>query len=100
MKPLEKKLFDHLAFLYGEEIANSVIDRFLDLLHTFQGTYPELREPIAGGKISEKDAILITYGDMVRKEGEAPLKTLSSFLNNHLIRRSARCISCPLPIFF
>jgi glucosylglycerate phosphorylase len=84
MKPLEKKLFDHLAFLYGEETANSVIDRFLDLLHTFQDTYPELREPIAGGKISEKDAILITYGDMVRKEGEAPLKTLSSFLNNHL----------------
>jgi glucosylglycerate phosphorylase len=84
MKPLEKKLFDHLAFLYGEETAHSVIDRFLDLFHAFQKQYPDLRKPAANGKISEKDAILITYGDMVRQEGEAPLKTLSSFLNNHL----------------
>lgn len=84
MKPLEKKLLEHLAFLYGDETAHSVIDRFLDLLHAFQEQYPALSEPLSNGKISEKDAILITYGDMVRKEGEAPLKTLSSFFNNHL----------------
>jgi len=84
MKPLEKKLFDHLAFLYGDDTAHSVFSRFLDLLHAFQEKYPNLREPVAGGKISEKDAILITYGDMVRQEGEAPLKTLSSFLNSQL----------------
>ena len=84
MNPLEKKLFDHLAFLYGEDSAQSMIGRFLDLLHTFQKEYPDLRKPVPGGKISEKDSILITYGDMVRQEGESPLKTLSSFLNNHL----------------
>ena len=34
------------------------------------------------GKIcfNQEDAILITYGDVVQKEGEAPLKTLSRFL--------------------
>jgi sucrose phosphorylase len=84
MKLLEKKLFEHLAFLYGNETAHSVIDRFLDLIHGFQQQHADLTERPASSKISEKDAILITYGDMVYQEGDAPLKTLSSFLNNHL----------------
>ncbi len=33
---------------------------------------------------SEKDAVLITYGDMVRAADERPLATLHSFLNRHL----------------
>ena len=30
--------------------------------------------------ISEKDIMLITYGDSIMREGEAPLQTLNSFL--------------------
>jgi len=35
-------------------------------------------------KFSEKDTILITYGDSIKKEGEAPLKTLYKFLNEYV----------------
>lgn len=35
-------------------------------------------------KWSEKDAILITYGDSVKREGEVPLKTLTDFVRTHL----------------
>ena len=34
--------------------------------------------------LSEKDTILITYGDQVQRPGEAPLETLKIFLDTHL----------------
>lgn len=34
--------------------------------------------------VNEKDAVLITYGDAVKKEGEAPLKSLKTFADKHL----------------
>lgn len=34
--------------------------------------------------VSQKDAILITYGDGIQRHGEAPLKTLGDFLNREL----------------
>lgn len=34
--------------------------------------------------LSEKDTILITYGDQVQRPGEAPLKTLKLFLDTYL----------------
>ncbi len=33
---------------------------------------------------SEQDVILITYGDSIRQEGEQPLATLNTFLDDHL----------------
>ena len=84
MKSLEKKLFDHLAFLYGEENAPALTKRFLDLLYKVREQYPELQNSSSAEKVSERDAILITYGDMVQEEGEAPLKTLASFLKKYL----------------
>ncbi len=36
------------------------------------------------GRWSQKDAFLITYADMVQREGEAPLKTLRRFLSARL----------------
>ncbi|BBE30298.1 sucrose phosphorylase [Tepiditoga spiralis] len=35
-------------------------------------------------KFNEKDTILITYGDSIKKENEAPLKTLYKFLNEYI----------------
>ena len=32
----------------------------------------------------EKRVVLITYGDMVQAEGEAPLRTLAQFVDRHL----------------
>jgi len=84
MNQLEKKLFEHMAFLYGEERAPALTKRFLGLLNKFQEQHAELSESMQSEKVSERDAILITYGDMVQKSGEAPLKTLASFLKKYL----------------
>ncbi|HIE25075.1 MAG TPA: sugar phosphorylase [Anaerolineales bacterium] len=84
MNVLEKKLYDHLAFLYGEERAPKLTKRFLESLYKVRAKYPELADDTPERKISEKDAILITYGDMVQKEGEMPLKTLGYFLRKYL----------------
>ena len=84
MNALEKKLFDHLAFLYGEEKAPALTERFVASLNKARERYPELTKSSAEEKVSERDAILITYGDMVQKPGEAPLKTLASFLKKYL----------------
>jgi len=84
MNTLEKKLFDHLAFLYGEEQAPALTKRFLDLLNDFRAQHPELAKAKPSEKVSERDAILITYGDMVQNSGEAPLRTLAYFLKKYL----------------
>lgn len=84
MNSLEKKLFDHLAFLYGEEKAPALTEQFLGSLNKFKEEHAELLESMPSEKVSERDAILITYGDMVQEQGEAPLKTLASFLKKYL----------------
>lgn len=84
MNKLEKKLYDHLLFLYGEDKASAQIKRFLDLLNKFHSEKGNLSEARSREKVSERDAILITYGDMVQRPGEVPLKTLATFLKKYL----------------
>ncbi len=40
--------------------------------------------PPALNRLTERDAILITYGDQFREPGPAPLRTLRAFLDDHL----------------
>jgi sucrose phosphorylase len=69
---------DHLAFLYGESRAGEIADALAALLaRARQKISP--RGP-ADSRPTQRDAILITYGDQVRAEGEPPLRTLASFL--------------------
>ena len=84
MKSLEKKLFEHLAFLYGEEKAPALTEHFLRALQEFRAKHPALVISEPNEKVSERDSILITYGDMVQAERETPLKTLASFLEKYL----------------
>lgn len=73
-----------VAFLYGEERADTVT-RHVDRLVRVQDAYttPEIRAAEAAfaprDRFSEKDAVLITYGDLVVSEGRTPLRTLSDF---------------------
>jgi sucrose phosphorylase len=69
---------DHLAFLYGESRAGDVADALAALL-------AHAREKISArwpvdSRPTQRDAILITYGDQVRAEGEPPLRALADFL--------------------
>lgn len=63
-----------LKRIYGDSVGTETYHKLLSLI----GETPAKHAPLA---IDETDVILITYGDQVHTEGEAPLKTLHTFLN-------------------
>ena len=73
-----------LSLLYGEEASEPIarhVDRIVRV-HDAHAT-PEIRATEsafeARERFTEKDAVLITYGDLVVSEGRSPLATLSDF---------------------
>ncbi|NIS82489.1 MAG: sugar phosphorylase [Anaerolineales bacterium] len=84
MKDLERTFLDRLEILYGSERARTILPRLLEVVHRFQAddaiTHPRVSEQ----QLSERDTILITYGDMVKQEGIPPLQTLARFAEKHL----------------
>ena len=72
------------ALLYGEAAADEVT-RQVDRLVRVHDAYatPALRAAEDGfdprERFTERDAVLITYGDLVVSEGRTPLRTLSDF---------------------
>ncbi len=66
--------------LYDPQTASQVEIRLQSLLTHYRGC---IAAP-ARNDLSEKDAMLITYGDQVRQEGELPLQTLSHFCDRHI----------------
>jgi sucrose phosphorylase len=79
---LEERIRYQLAFLYGEEKTDQIWSQLRRILDTFQqhsaGTSG------CSGSLSERDAILITYGDSVQTSGQPALKTLREFVNSYL----------------
>jgi len=73
---------DHLAFLYGEEESEPVWRRLRDRLAQFREARPDLAEVAVdpAERLTEQDAFLITYGDQVTEQGQAPLQTLAEVL--------------------
>lgn len=60
----------HLEALYGEQAGR----------RAFEALAPKLaRRAGSEAPLSERDAILITYGDQLRAPGQAPLRTLAEF---------------------
>ncbi len=80
---MNQRLYDHLLFLYGAEQAGNLTTRLSKMLAEFKSNYAPSR-PFPEERVSEKDAILITYGDMVQAKGERPLATLATFLQQQL----------------
>ncbi|MCP5097342.1 MAG: sugar phosphorylase, partial [Chloroflexi bacterium] len=69
---------EHLAFLYGEERADALTMRLLQMLDVYEAGSG--KRPFPTARLTEKDAVLITYGDMVQEDDTAPLHTLGQFL--------------------
>ncbi|WKZ34376.1 MAG: sugar phosphorylase [Anaerolineales bacterium] len=72
-------VLDDLAYLYGSGKAPEVDIRLQEIMAGYR-TRLSARE----GGVTERDAILITYGDQVKRPGEAPLRTLGTFCRHHL----------------
>src|SRR5215207_4295907 len=73
------RLYDKLGALYGVAQADSLYQRLsalLDAVREIESAVP--RDSLA---VSERDVMLITYGDHVRRHGETPLFTLWDTLN-------------------
>jgi len=85
MNKQETKLIEHLNFLYGDEKAQTIYTNVMALLNRFKQDHPDLVNHDKNERINEKDVILITYGDMVKDEGEKPLKTLGRVLKEYLV---------------
>lgn len=76
---LKEKLSKSLLKIYKEK---TVVDKALTLVDKVLEKYQDI--PEKGEWISEEDAILITYGDSLYREGEAGLKTLKTFLDEYV----------------
>ena len=75
----EHSIHERLEFIYGKDVAkdaigelSSLINKHRELLHSKEY------------HLSEKDIVLITYGDQVQHVNETPLDTLYSFLDEVL----------------
>jgi sucrose phosphorylase len=72
---IRRELKARLRSLYDEDAAEAAFGRLMELVEA----QPARNEDYA---LSERDAVIIAYGDHVRKRGEAPLATLHRFLND------------------
>ncbi len=81
---LQARILKHLAFLYGAEQADALWQPLEALLRDFAIRNPVLTETFTTGNLTERDALLITYGDQFREPGIAPLQTLHHVLSGVL----------------
>jgi len=65
--------------LYPEETAQKAIDGIIDLIYKYKQRIDSKEY-----HLSQKDIILITYGDQVSRNSEPTLDTLKEFMDNHL----------------
>lgn len=76
---LMNNLLSYLSSLYGEEKAPQLLDR----VHRIMDGYRS-RIHARNGDLTEKDSILITYGDQLSSSAEKPLQTLGEFCKRNL----------------
>ncbi len=78
---MNDKIWDDLTFLYGPETAAKIRPRLQSLIAKYQGN---LQADKNRRQFDQRDAVLITYADMVHNQLEPPLHTLAQFLKNQL----------------
>lgn len=75
----EHTINKRLHKLYPEEIAQRAVNDIIDLIFKY-------KQRIVSEEyhLSQKDIILITYGDQINRDHEASLQTLNDFMDRHL----------------
>ncbi|WP_298785460.1 alpha-amylase family glycosyl hydrolase [uncultured Marinococcus sp.] len=71
-----------LKLIYDEKNSAYLLAELLKVVDRYKNLVPSFEKKEAF--VSEKDTVLITYGDSVREKGKAPLQTLHEFLNDHI----------------
>jgi glucosylglycerate phosphorylase len=68
-----------LASIYGVETASQWLGRFESLIASYQN-----KIQVRDDALTERDSMLITYGDQVQRGNEKPLQTLKDFCERYL----------------
>ena len=77
----EERILDHLHVLYSEEEAEDAWARLDARLTAFRIAHPHLQQRLLPeARLTERDAILITYGDQISEPPAPPLETLAEVL--------------------
>ncbi len=74
------KILEHLIALYGDEIGRATFCRIESIITNYHSRIPAPR----AASLTERDAMLITYGDQVHEANAPPLRTLADFCARHL----------------
>jgi sucrose phosphorylase len=74
-----EKVKDLLNSIYGEQTGALALERITPIIEKYA-----VQKRSKNSYFSQEDVVLITYGDSLKKEGEAPLATLHAFANQHL----------------
>lgn len=83
-----QRLLDRLEFLFGEATAASILPELVRLIRVHAAYKPEELKAEEehfnpAYRFSEKDMMLITYGDMVRAQGKTGLAALKEFMESY-----------------
>ena len=87
----EALLLEKLEVLYGDE-AEPVLQKLLSQIQNHVHKLPK-----TSFELSERDAVLITYGDSIQKKNRNPLAVLNDFAAEYL--KDAVSIVHVLPFF-
>ncbi len=85
LDPRDKKtIMDKLVYLYGDE-AEACFREILRIMRVYNAHKPlemieEERDFRPAERVTEKDVVLITYGDLIRSRDRRPLRALADFL--------------------
>ena len=77
-------LAKEIAFLYGDNATEQFFSELDLLIKNFRGKNPAPITPRTSLTLTERDTLLITYGDQVSEPGKPPLKTLGDFAQQYL----------------
>ncbi|MBE9506915.1 MAG: sugar phosphorylase [Chloroflexi bacterium] len=85
---IEQRILDHLTFLYGVERAPALLEKLRAILTQFRQRNPQLlaarEHPSSRERLTERDIILITYGDQVTEPDKPPLQSQAEVLEKHV----------------
>lgn len=79
----DQTIHDHIAFVYGADAAPGIEAALRTRLDAFRRAHPQPPALPPAERVTERDALLITYGDSIREAGKPPLQSLGEFLAHH-----------------
>ncbi len=78
---MTKRIRERLKYVYGTD---DVYVPFMALVDKYKNSKIIIDKKKTSQPLTNKDSILITYGDSIKSRGEKPLKTLNRFLSKHV----------------